>query len=200
VIASVATLVVATLLPKFSVQVLDIRPENIVFVLAPVVIGIFMGLRSVEWLSERFNKMLVISGSYVVMAAALVLLGLVPATAAAIVDRDWLGAFSAGPLTDQAARIAVTIFYANCYGFAMTVVMTMGKVLLNERIPIGMQGRVFAAHSVLSNLAAIPPVLAAGLLADAVGVEPVLIATGVLSLGAAIWSRAQGTRVVPARA
>ncbi len=200
VVATVSTLVLATLLPKFSTQVLHIAPENIVFVLAPVAIGILIGLRSVEWLSDRFNKMATISGAYLVMAAALVLLGLVPATAGWIVGRDPLGSFSAGPLNDQAARIGVTVFYANCYGFAMTVVLTMGKVLLNERIPVDMQGRVFAAHSVLSNLAAIPPVLAAGLLADAVGVEPVLVAGGVVALVAALWSRAQWTRVVPARA
>jgi hypothetical protein len=62
-----------------------------------------------------------------------------------------------------------------------------------------MQGRIFAAHAVLSNLAAIVPVLAAGLMADAIGVEPVLVAGGIVALSAAVWSRAQGSRVVPAR-
>jgi MFS family permease len=198
VVASVSMLVVATLLPKFSDRVLGIEPENIVFVLAPVAIGIFLGLRSVEWLADRFNKLVTISGAYLVMAAALVLLGLVPATAGALVDWDLAGLFSATPLNDQAARIAVTVLYANFYGFALTVVLTMGKVLLNERIPVHMQGRIFAAHGVLSNLAAIPPVIAGGLFADAVGVEPVLIGAGVVALAAALWSRAQGTKVVPA--
>ena len=40
----------------------------------------------------------------------------------------------------------MTIIYANIYGFALTVVMTMGRVLLNERVPLEMQGRVFAAQ------------------------------------------------------
>ena len=200
VVASVSTLVVATLLPKFSAHVLGVAPENIVFVLAPVAIGIFVGLRSVEWLADRFNKMVTISGAYLIMAAALVLLGLVPATARATVNLDLLGAFSAGPLNDQAARIGATIVYANFYGFALTVVLTMGKVLLNERIPVHMQGRIFAAHSVLSNLIAIPPVLAGSLFADAVGVEPVLVAAGFVALATAVWSRAQGTKVVPAQA
>ncbi|HXH21761.1 MAG TPA: MFS transporter [Dehalococcoidia bacterium] len=200
VVASVSTLVVATLLPKFSDRVLHIPPENIVFVLAPVAIGIFLGLRSVEWLADRFNKMVTISGAYLLMAATLMLLGLVPATAAAIVDSDPLGMFSRTPLNDQSARIAVTVLHGSVYGFAVTVVGTMGKVLLNERVPVEMQGRIFAAQSVLSNLAAIPPVLAGGLLADAVGVEPVLIAAGCVALAAAVWSRAQGSKVVPAGA
>jgi MFS family permease len=200
VVASVSTLVLATLLPKFSTHVLKIEPENIVFVLAPVAIGVFVGLRSVEWLSDRFNKMMTISGAYLLMAAALVALGLVPSAAAAIVNWDPFGVFGSGPLNDQSARIACTVVFANAYGFGMTVVLTMGKVLLNERIPQQMQGRVFAAHAVLSNLVAIGPVLAAGLFADAVGVEPVLVLGGVVALGAAVWSRAQGSRVVPARA
>jgi hypothetical protein len=64
VVASVSTLVIATLLPKFSTQVLHVRPENIVFVLAPAAIGVFLGLRCVEWLADHFNKMVTISGAY----------------------------------------------------------------------------------------------------------------------------------------
>jgi hypothetical protein len=199
VVASVATIVLATLLPKFSTQVLKIQPENIVFVLAPVAIGVFLGLRSVEWLAERFNKMATISGAYLLMATALVALGAVPAAGRTLMDLEPLGMFRSGPLSEQDARIAATILFANCYGFGMTAVLTMGKVLLNERVPLQMQGRIFAAHGVLSNLVAIVPVLAAGLIADSVGVEPVLIAGGLLAFGAAVWSRAQGTRVVPAQ-
>jgi MFS family permease len=200
VVASVATLVVATLLPKFSTQVLEVAPENIVFVLAPVAVGVFFGIRSVEWLAERFNKMLTISGAYLLMAAALVALGLVPAAAGAVVDMDVLGLSGAGVLTDQVARIWATVIFGNCYGFGMTVVLTMGRALLNERVPNNMQGRIFAAHSVLSNLVAIVPVLVAGLLADTVGVEPVLVLGGLVALAAAAWSRAQATKAVPARA
>lgn len=198
VIASTSTLVLATLLPKFSIHVLQVQPENIVFVLAPVVIGVFLGIRGVEWLAGRFNNLVTISGAYLVMAASLVALGLVPATARMLFDFNPLGLFEPGPLTDQSARVAATVVYANCYGFALTIVLTMGRVLLNQRVPVQMQGRIFAAQSVLSNLTAIVPVLAAGILADAVGVAPVLVAGGVVALLAAGWSRAQSSRVVPA--
>jgi MFS-type transporter involved in bile tolerance (Atg22 family) len=57
---------------------------------------------------------------------------------------------------------------------------------------------VFAAQSVLSNLVAIVPVVLAGLLADAIGVEPVLVSAGVIALLAAAWSQARSSRVVPA--
>jgi predicted MFS family arabinose efflux permease len=199
-VTSVSTLVIGTLLPKFSTQVLHIAPENIVFVLAPVGFAVFLGLRSVEFLSDRFNKLVTISAAYGLMAAALIALGLVPSSAEFLRSLDPLGIFSAGLLNDRAARIAVTIFYANVYGFALTLVLTMGRVLLNERIPMAMQGRVFAAQSVLTNLVAIPPVILAGLVADALGVEPVLICAGILAILAAAWSQARSSRTVPATA
>jgi DHA3 family macrolide efflux protein-like MFS transporter len=197
VVTSVSTLIVATLLPKFSIQVLRIAPENIVFVLAPVGIGVFLGLRSVEFISDRLNKLMTISVAFLFMAVALIAMGLVPGTAHILESTDPLGVFSAGPLNNQSARIFVTVVYANVYGFALTVVMTMGRVLLNERIPLTMQGRIFAAQAVLANLAAIAPVVLAGLAADAVGVEPVLVCAGVGALLAAAWSQARSSRVVP---
>jgi predicted MFS family arabinose efflux permease len=196
VVTSTSTLIIATLLPKFSVNVLQIAPENIVFVLAPVVIGVVCGLRSVEYLSDRFNKLVTISSAYVLMAAALIALGLVPPSADLIQGLDPAGIFSEGLAGERGARIFATVLYANAFCFALTVVMTMGRVLINERVPEKMQGRVFAAQAVLANLTAIVPVVVAGLLADAVGVEPVLVLAGIGALLAAAWSHARSSRVV----
>lgn len=198
VVTSVSVLIIATLLPKFATHVLRISPENIVFVLAPVGVAVFLGLRSVEFLANRLNKLVVISGAYLIMAVSLALLGLVPPAADMIESSDPLGVFSAGPLNEQSARIAATILFANMYGYSLTVVLTMGRVLLNERVPLQMQGRIFAAQTVLSNLVAILPVIASGLIADAIGVEPVLIVAGVCALLAAAWSQARSSRVLPA--
>jgi phage-related holin len=198
VVTSISTLIVATMLPKFSSQVLHIAPENIVFVLAPVAVAVFLGLRTVEFFAGRFNKLVTISAAYVLMAASLIALGLVAGSAGRLQAMDPVGILS----DDRAARICVTIFYAGLYGFALTVVLTMGRVLLNERIPLAMQGRVFAAQSILANLVAIAPVLAASLVADTVGVHPVLICAGIGALLAAAWSHARSSRVVaplPAR-
>ncbi len=197
VVTSVSMLVIGTLLPKFSTHVLEIRPENIVFVLAPVGVSVFMGLRSVELLVNRFNKLVTISGAYLLMAVSLVALGLVVPSGNFLVSLDPLGLFSSGPLTEQHARILATVVYSNLYGFSLTVVITMGRVLINERIPIEMQGRVFAAQAVLANLAAIVPVVLAGIVADAVGVAPVMVVAGVAALLAAAWSQARSSRALP---
>lgn len=197
VVTSTLMLVIATMLPKFSLQILAVAPENIVFVLAPVGLAVFLGLRSVSYLADRLNRLVTISAAYLLMAASLIALGLVPGAGALLRSLDPLGLFEGGPLGEQAARIIVTVLFANAYGFSFTVVMTMGRVLLNERIPLEMQGRVFAAQAVLSNLVAIGPVVAAGLLADTVGVEPVLVAAGVGALLAAVWSQARSSRALP---
>ena len=195
VVTSISTLIIATMLPKFSLQVLHIEPENIVFVLAPAGVAIFLGLRSVEYLSDRFNKLVTISGAYGLMAASLVAMGLVPGSADLLQSFDPFAAFSSGPLNEKAARIIMTVLYANLYGFALTIVLTMGRSLINERVPRAMQGRIFAAQSVLTNLCAIVPVVMAGLLADTIGVQPVMISAGVGAILAAIWSQARSSRV-----
>ncbi len=197
---SITTLIIATMLPKFSLQVLHIEPENIVFVLAPVGIAIFFGLRSVEVLSDKFNKLVTISAAYGLMALSLIALGLVGRSADLLQALDPLNAFSEGPLNEQAARITMTVVYANVYGFGLTIVMTMGRVLINERVQLAMQGRVFAAQSILTNLIAIVPVVLAGFLADSIGVEPVLICAGFGAILAAIWSQARSSRVAAAAA
>jgi MFS family permease len=193
---SISTLIIATMLPKFSLQVLHIAPENIVFVLAPVGIAIFLGLRSVEYLSDRFNKLVTISAAYALMALSLIALGLVGGSADLLQALDPLQVFSDGPLDERAARIAMTIVFANVYGFGLTIVLTMGRVLINERVQLAMQGRVFAAQSILTNLVAIIPVVLAGLLADSIGVQPVLICAGIGAILAAMWSQARSSRVV----
>ena len=198
VVTTISTLIVATMLPKFSLQVLHLEPENIVFVLAPVGVGIFLGLRSVEYLADRFNKLMTISAGYGLMAASLIALGFVPAAADSLQSIEPFGLFSADALGEKGARIAVTVLFGNAYGFALTVVLTMGRALLNERIPVAMQGRVFAAQSILSNLVAIVPVVLASLLADAIGVAPVLIFAGVGALLTAAWSKARSSRTFAA--
>jgi hypothetical protein len=198
VVSTISTLIIATMLPKFSLQVLDLAPENIVFVLAPVGIAIFLGLRSVEYLADRYNKLVTISAAYVVMAASLIALGLVPEAAGFIRSVDPAGVFGNDMLGEKGARIAATVVFGNLYGFGLTVVLTMGRGLLNERVPLAMQGRVFAAQSILSNLVAIVPVVLASLVADAIGVAPVLVTAGVMALLTAAWSQARSSRIAPA--
>jgi hypothetical protein len=60
-------------------------------------------------------------------------------------------------------------------------------------MPIEIQGRVFAAQVVLTNLASIPPILLAGTLSTVLPVEAVLIAALVVLSAIALWAVAQAS-------
>jgi hypothetical protein len=91
-----------------------------------------------------------------------------------------LGLFDPGPFGEGTARIIITGALAAGLAFAFTFVNVVGRSIVNERIPREMQGRVFAAQTVLTNLASIPPILLTGLLADVIGVTPVFFFVGLM--------------------
>ena len=64
-------------------------------------------------------------------------------------------------------------------GFGSSLTNVASRAIINERIPLEMQGRVFAAQNVLANVASVAPLLVAGALADLVGARPVLVGAAV---------------------
>jgi hypothetical protein len=59
-----------------------------------------------------------------------------------------------------------------------------------------LRGRVFSVQFMLNNLMGIPPMLALGGMADAVGIPPVLITTGLITIGMAAISLLIRRRVI----
>jgi len=102
-----------------------------------------------------------------------------------------VGLFSPGPLGEQGALILTTMGFATVLAFAYTVINVASRAMVNERIPLEMQGRVFAAQVVLTNLASIPPILLSGALADLMGVTPVPVIVAAAILAVAVWAGAR---------
>jgi len=100
------------------------------------------------------------------------------------------GAFDPGPFGDTSARIIVTVVFSTIAAFSYSVVGVASRTLVNERMPVEVQGRVFAAQVVLTNLASIPPILLAGLLAEMFEVAPVILLTVAILVAAAVWTLA----------
>jgi hypothetical protein len=94
------------------------------------------------------------------------------------------------PLGTTAARVTVTVLASTAATFSLSGAGVAGRSLVNETMPAAVQGRIFAAQNVLSNLASIPPTLFAGLLAELTGFAPVMIMTVVILVFAAAWSMA----------
>jgi MFS family permease len=180
--------------------VLGVSTENAIYVFAPGAVGIFLGLRLVEWLTQQISKSWVVTWGFILVVISLLGLALVRQAAGLLESQNPFGVFDPGPLGEQAARVIVTLLFASVAGFAYSVVNVAARSLLHERIPIRMQGRVFAAQTVLSNLASIVPLILAGALADLVGVTPVFIVVAAAIFALAAWNALQSTRPPAAHA
>jgi MFS family permease len=199
VLANTTGLVVATLVPRFATQVLGVGTENAIFVATPAAIGIWAALRFVRNVSTRVSPWWSIGGSYAALVGGVVLLAFVRPMGNTLEEWDLFGLFDPGPFGEGTARIIITMVIAPALAFAFTFVNIVGRSIVNERIPREMQGRVFAAQTVLTNLASIPPILLTGLLADIIGVSPVFFFVGVMCCVLAVFYSARNL-AMPARA
>ena len=191
VLASTASLVAVTLMPKFAQDTLDIPTRNAIFVFLPAAIGIVAGLRLVQLLDRLMPKAWLVGGGFTLLAVSFACLSFTVPFAGLLEDANPLGAFDPGPFGETTARIVVTIFFSAITAFSFSVLGVASRSLVNERLPIEVQGRVFAAQVVLTNLASIPPILLAGLLSELFGVEPIMFLTMTILVGAAAWSLAR---------
>ena len=69
-------------------------------------------------------------------------------------------------------------------GVTLALVIVSARVVLQERPPGSMRGRVIAAQLALANAVAVLPLLLGGSLADQVGIRPVMGLLGLIALGA----------------
>jgi MFS family permease len=194
VLGSTSLLVTVALAPRFANKVLGISTENAVYVFAPAAVGIVLGLRLVDWLTHQVSKSWVVTAGFVMVVLSMVAMAMVPQSARLLENQNPLGLFSPGPFGTTAARVMVTLVFAGLAGFAYSVINVGGRSLLNERVPVPMQGRVFAAQIVLSSLASIVPLLLAGALADWWGVSQVLIVMAIALLAISLWGAFQTMR------
>ena len=190
VLASTASLVAVTLMPQFTQDVLDIAVRNSIFVFLPAAAGILAGLRLVQLLERRVERIWLIGTGFVLLAVSFVCLALTVPFADALERLNLFGVFDPGPIGDTSARIVITIVFSTAAAFSFSVVGVASRSLVNARMPQEIQGRVFAAQVVLTNLASIPPILLAGVLSELVGVEPMIFLTMFILVVAALWALA----------
>ncbi|MBI5285676.1 MAG: MFS transporter [Chloroflexi bacterium] len=175
VLANTTGLVVMTLIPRFSTKVLGVNTENVIFVVAPAALGVWLALRFARHVSLRLSPWLSIGGSFTALLVGVMLLAFVGPFGDALEAANPLAIFDPGPFGDGTARIIISSVLGAGLAFAFTFVNIVGRSTVNERMPVEMQGRVFAGQTVLTNLASIPPILLTGLLADVIGIAPVFV-------------------------
>jgi len=191
VLSSTSSLVAVTLMPRFAQNTLNIEVTNAIFVFLPAAIGIVAGLRLVPFLERWIAKQWLVGGGFILLVASMCCLALTVPFANVLEEMNPFGIFDPGPLGDTSARIMVTMVFSTAAAFSFSVVGVASRSLVNERLPLEFQGRVFAAQVVLTNLASIPPILLAGFLSEVFGVAPVMLLTMVILVIAAGWSLAR---------
>ncbi|HUS82976.1 MAG TPA: MFS transporter [Dehalococcoidia bacterium] len=180
VVGNASLLVGITVLPRFAKEQLGVSADSVVFVFAPGAIGIFLGLRGANRLSNLMGKGRAQAFGFIVLVLSMLSFGLVASEAGLLTHWNPLGIADPGPLHGRGARIAITMVTVVFAGFGSSLVNVASRAIINERIPLEMQGRVFAAQNVLGNVASVAPLLVAGVLADLAGVRPVLVGLAVL--------------------
>ena len=197
VLANTTGLVVVTLLPRFATQVLGIDTENIIFVVTPAALGIWLALRFVGGLSTRWSPWWSVGGPFAALVTGVALLAFVKPAAGTLEGWNLFGLSDPGPFGQGTARIFITMLLACELAFAFTFVNIVGRSIVNARVPEEMQGRVFAAQTVLTNLASIPPILLTGALADIIGVTPVFFFVGLSCALLALFYAARNLAMPP---
>jgi predicted MFS family arabinose efflux permease len=87
-------------------------------------------------------------------------------------------------LSGQGGRVWLILLPIFGIGMTLAPVIVSARVVLQERPPASMRGRVIAAQLALANAVAVLPLLLGGSLADQVGIRPVMGLLGLLALGA----------------
>jgi MFS family permease len=172
------------LLPHYTEDVLNIKAENTVFVAAPAAIGAVSGLLCAPLLARVIG-----SWRSTVLGFGLFLLTVI-ALCVVVYARDFLhdhthlepGIDFVENEVGVSSVITVTMLLAIPLGFAFTLLSIAARVVLNEQVPPEAQGRVFAVQMALGDLCSLPPILAAGIAADAVGERPALLTAAISTI------------------
>ena len=186
-------MVMAMLAPGYSARVLGMAPQNAVIVFAPAGVGML----AATLVAGRWGHVLRrLRFGYI----GLFLVGLLFA-ALGLLSMDYQRLLQ--PILDVYPGAAFsltsgTMVIALLLGLCMSTVNILAQTVLQRESPAHLRGRVFSVQFMLNNLMGIPPMLALGMMADAVGIPPALIIAGLITIGMAVISllvRRRATRL-----
>lgn len=167
-------IILGGLIPTYIQEVLDLPVEIGALVLLPAAVGIALGLRIAGFLAHRIPHTVLSSTGFVGFVVLLPVATFVNPIAEFLGGYGifaWLEEVSIGSFDGGGVLAAIVVMPL---GFCYALVSVAAQTVLNDLVPLHLQGRVLATQGALAALASSLPVLAAGGLADLVGVEPVL--------------------------
>ncbi len=167
-------IILGGLIPTFITDVLNLPIEVGVVVLLPAAIGIVLGLQLANLLAHRLPVTVLSRTGYLGFIAFLALLTFVRQESEFLGGYgafSWLDSVSIGSF-DGAGVLAAALVAP--LGFFYALVAVAGQTVLNDLVPLGMQGRVLATQGAMAAIASSVPVLIAGALTDVAGVTFVM--------------------------
>ena len=167
-------IILGGLIPTYIRDVLELPFEIGALVLTPAAIGVIVGLRIAGPLAHHLPHGLLSSFGFAAFTGLLLALAFVNEEASFLAGYGafaWLDGVHLGDF-DGGALLAMIIVLP--LGFAYAIVSVAAQTVLNDRVPLALQGRVVATQGAMAALAASLPVLGAGALGDWLGVQPVM--------------------------
>jgi MFS-type transporter involved in bile tolerance (Atg22 family) len=174
--------VLVILLPKYTRDVLQIAPEDTVFIAAPAAIGAGLGLVLVPLLSRLFGAWRVVAFGFAMLLLGLMGLGLVVIVRNFLLENVDLGIGFVEREVGVSSVISVTMLLAIPLGFAFTLVTVASRVVMNEGAPQEAQGRIFAVNQALGDTLSLLPLLLVGVIGELVGVRATLLAATIAAI------------------
>jgi MFS family permease len=186
--------ILVAIAPLVVRDVLGIAAANTVYVMAPAALGSVGGLLLAPPLVRLVGHDLVGRIGFVLFAAGLLGLAWVSDLGDWLVRQPRLGFQTLASVTRVPGTVSAAMLLAVLLGLAFAICSVAIRTLVHERAPTHLQGRVFATQLTIADALSLVPLLAAGAVADWVGMPPVLIGTGLVCLiaeGALRWIRPQ---------
>ncbi len=190
---STVLIILGGLIPKYIEDVLGLPVDVGAVVLLPAAAGMVLGLRVAAFLAHRVPHALLSTigfGAFVCLLAGLTFVNEEASFLAGYGLFGWLLNLEIGSF-DGGGILATLIMLP--LGFAYAMVAVAAQTVLNDRVPVHLQGRVLATQGAVAAVAASLPVLLAGALSDVIGVTPVM-AVVALGIGLAAVSNLRGPR------
>lgn len=171
---SAAIIILGGLIPTYIQDTLRLPVEAGALVLLPAAIGILAGLRLASFLAHRLPHGVLSStgfGGFVLLLLAIAFARPLAAFLGGYSALSWLQSVDLGSFDSTGLVAMIVVIPA---GFCYALVSVAAQTVIHELVPLHMQGRVVATQGALAALASSMPVLAAGALADSIGITAVM--------------------------
>jgi len=183
------------IVPAYLENVLNTGANNTVFVFAPAVIGLVVGLRIAPPLGRWLGHGRIAIAATICFAFSAAAFGAIDSVAR-LIDTTGIPLASVADQLGLPTRTAATMLVSIPAGFFSAIVNVAARAVLLEVAPDDARGQVFAMQGVIGNAGALIPTLLAGIAVDLLGARPVAIVLA-LSLLVATIAAIRYARALP---